>query len=449
MRRGQYMILSLLLVAAIVSGSLTACSKSPVGTDTSGSDRKIQYMMLMFSNKHIDEIKDYLPEMKQLYGQIDPESDRMYSFGVVGPMLLTQSIEQMQHVINTGFDYAEKYDIPVYFQLDDVTNYSKYYGSDAETKFYEHPEMCEWVQFPTEGEDWGGQNDYGKLPAFWFNWGIWMRSPAFPNLASPEFKALIAGNLQKGVLEPLKRRYEKLKSENKAYLFAGMAIGWETHIPDYSDNNTMLGLDKNNPPSDTITGETMEQWEYTQYGYAALHTLGYNQEKLDAEASRNGKSTQEYTKTLLYGVIHDFSEFMAKQAFNSGLPRHKIFTHMVSLSTSLIVQSTFNPPTWCAVNLYSIPGFTMSPVTCPYDMPALKEDILTADPVMDNFGCVEGYAAGLKDEEKAYEYLQDMFSNGALIVAVFSYADQGTRLFHFSRSPEFGYNMAVVKWLNE
>ncbi|MHB1454673.1 MAG: hypothetical protein ACYCYM_12080 [Saccharofermentanales bacterium] len=449
MKHRQYWTLSLLLLAAIVSGNLISCTKMPEGTDVPGSDRKIQYMMFMFSNKHIDEIEDYLPEMKQLYGEIDPESDRMYSFGVVGPMLLTQSIEQMQQVINTGFDYALTYDIPVYFQLDDVTNYSKYYGSGAETRFYEHPEMCEWIQFPEKGEKWGGQNDYGKLPAFWFNWGIWMRSPAFPNLASPEFKALIADNLQKGVLEPIHKRYEELQRKGKTHLFAGMAIGWETHIPDYSDNNTILGLDKTNPPSDTITGETMEQWEYAQYGYAALHTLGYDQGKLEAEATRNGKSAQAYMKTLLYDVIHDFSEFMAKQAFDSGLPRHKIFTHMVSLSTSLIVQSTFNPPTWCAVNPYSTPGFTMSPVTCPYDMPTLKDDILSADPAMNNFGCVEGYAAGLKDEEKADEYLHDMFSNGALMVAVFSYADQGTRLFHFSRSPDFGFNKSVVKWLNQ
>lgn len=442
-------IVRVLVTALILSAVifLISCSRPDESGSHQKEDKKIQYMMFMFSNKRYDEIEDYLPEMKRLYGSIEPSSDRMYAFGLPGPMLLTQSAVEMQKEINTGFDYAEKYNIPVYFQLDDVTNYTTYYGDGAAVKFYEHPGMCEWISFPKKGETWGGEGDYGKLPRFWFNWGVWMQSPAFPNLASPEFKALIADNMQKGVLAPLVERYNRLKRRGKGYLFAGVAIGWETHIPDYSRDNMILDTDPSNPPSDIITGDTMEKWEYGQYGYAALHTLGYNQQKLDNEAKQKNRSPNSYMKTLLYGVIHDFSEFMAKQAYDAGIPRNKLFTHMVSFSTTLVTNTTFAPPTWCAVNKYSTPGFTMNPVTCPYDIDTLKAEIEKADPSMGNFGCVEGYATGLEDEDKASDYLKEMFSNGALIVAVFSYADEGTRQFRFERTPDFGFNIAVNKWL--
>ncbi len=442
MSSGRKAAAAFLILTCLLLQTAVSCGKQPAD-----EEEPIRYLMFMFTNKHVDEIEGYLPEMKQLYGEIDPKSKRMYAFGVVGPMLITQSIDQMRHTIDTGFDYAEKYDIPVYFQLDDITNYTTYFGGDAAVKFYEHPDMCEWVTFPEKDEIWGGQKAYGKLPAFWFNWGVWLRSPAFPNLASPEFMKLLSDSLQKGVLEPLNKRLSKLRKEGKAYLFAGLSSGWETHIPDYSENNNLIGLDPGDPPSDIITGDSMQPWEFTQYGYAALHSLGYDQVKLDTEAKQNNTSVSAYTRRLLYQVIHDFAENVSKRIFESGIPRMKIFTHMVSLSTSRITQSTFDPPTWCAVNPYSVPGFTMNPVTCPYDLDVLKSEIHDADPNMPYFGCVEGYATGLTEEKDAREYLDRMFSSGALVVAVFSYADMGTRLFYFSRSPDFGFNRAAVAWL--
>lgn len=428
---------------------MAACNKDSAKRQSKeeNESKKKQYIMFMFTNKHYEEVEGYLPEMKQLYGEINPQSDRMYAFGLVGPMLLTQSIEQMQAEIHSGFDYAEKYNIPVYFQLDDVTNNSKHYGSDAAVKFYEHPEMCEWTMFPEAGETYGGEKKYGKLPRYWFNWSVWMSSPAFPCLESPDFRSLISENMKKGVLEPLMERYEALKKAGKEYLFAGMAIGWETHIPDNSPQNGILRFDPANPPKNIVTGEIMEEWEMNQYGYAALHYRGYNQEKLEKEAKEKGKSVRGYMNSILYDVIHDFSEFMAKQAYDAGVPRQKIFTHMVSLSTARVTETTFAPPTWSAVNSYSTPGFTMSPVTCPYDINTLQQEIQKADPEMKSFACTEGYASGLEDEEKATAYFNEMFSNGAVLVAAFGYTDMGSRLFEFKRTPDFGYNKAVIQWL--
>ena len=133
----------------ILLATITSCQKAKTVINT--GEEKMQYMMFMFTNKSYATIEDYLPEMKQLYGDMSIAKKKMYAFGVVGPMVLTQSIEEMQTEVNTCFDYAEKYQIPVYFQMDDLTNYSTAFGSGAEKKFYEDPLMCEWTKFPEAG----------------------------------------------------------------------------------------------------------------------------------------------------------------------------------------------------------------------------------------------------------------------------------------------------------
>ena len=234
------------------SSSLTNSSREEVSSTAAENpikdDMIRKYVTLFFTNKRHEEVAAYLPEMEYLHGKIDENSDRMYAFGVVGPMLLTQSIEEMQEEVNACFDYAEEYGIPVYFQLDDINNYTSYFGSGAAEKFWENPEMCEWIAFPEEGEKYGGERKYGGLPRFWYNWGVWRSTKATPNLASPAFRALVTDNLKRGVLDPLMKRYNKLVSEGKGYLFAGLAVGWETHIPDYSSYNTFLGISAANLP---------------------------------------------------------------------------------------------------------------------------------------------------------------------------------------------------------
>ena len=403
-----------------------------------------RYIVLMYTNKVYQEIECYLPEMKYLYGENDPESGRMYGFGVPGPMLLTQSVEEMKEQVGACLDMAEKENIPVYFQVDDVNNYTTQFGGNAEVKFYEDPEMCEWIAFPKEGESYGGEMQYGELPQYWFNWGNWRKAKAFPNLASDKLKNYVVQQLKEGVLEPLASRLKQWEKEGREYLLAGLCLGWETHIPDYSDDNPLLKIDKNSPP---YHGREMYGWEMAPYGYSALYSLGYDQERLDKEAGEQGISADELRKELLYQVIHDYSELLCKTAWEAGIPREKIFTHTVSYASYCGVENTFTPPIWCAVNDYSIPGYTMSPVTCRYDLKVMKEQIAAADPDMQWFANAEGYAAGVNEEADADAYFQELFDNGAIVVTAFGYADPPTRYFTFKRTPEFGYNIAVNKWL--
>ena len=377
----------------------------------------------------------FVGELPYLFGPINKGSQYKYAFGLVGPMLLTQSVRQMQNEVNTAFDIAERNNVPVYFQLDDCNNYTTQFGGGANPKFYENSDWSEWVAFPKDTESWGGES-YGRLPYFWYNWGSWAHADAFPCYESPGFRKFVISQLQNGVLNPLVKRYQKLVSEGKEYLFAGMAIGWETHIPDYSLNNTILNVNLQNLPVTVV--DTMKQWEAAEYGYNSLYLKGY----------------KTYNLQALDTVIHDYSELLAKTAYEAGIPKQKIFTHMVGfISSNSNLHTTFAPPIWAAVNQYSIPGFTLSPVTCPYNLDTLVTYIKKTDSSQNYFACAEGYSRGVDQSiSQAYNYFNSMFSHGAAFVSVLGWGMEGIppsySAFVISHSPSNPFVIAAKTWMN-
>lgn len=418
----------------------------PVINDPFPSELEDRYIVFFLTNTSIDQAdrlntgKDadtrftFVGEIPQIFGAIQENSPYKYAFGLPGPMLLTQSIEEMRYQINKAFDIAEKYNVPVYFQLDDCDNYTPEFGNGADPKFYKNPNWCEWTSFPADGEQWGGESN-GRLPYFWYNWGQWMRAEAFPCFQSPGFREFVVNQLKEGVLKPLNEKYKKLVSEGREYLFAGMAIGWETHIPDYSTNNTILNVRANNLPINVLKGDKMKIWEATEYGYNSLNILG----------------KKEYDRQTLYNVIHDYSELLAKTAFESGIPKHKIFTHTVGFMSHFTnLQTTFAPPIWCAVNEYSIPGFTLNPITCKYNLNTLTSEIANADPSQKFFACAEGYSCGVDGSfYQADEYFKSMFGNGAALITVFGWGrEPSSSAYAVSHNKKNPFVLAAKKWLD-
>lgn len=423
---------------------LIACGKRNSGIESQPEDR---YIVFFLTNTSIDQAvggntgKDanssynFISELPHLFGSMSESRRFKYAFGLPGPMLLTQSVSEMQVQVNKAFDAAEKYNVPVYFQLDDCNNYTTQFGNGGSPKFYDNPDWVEWISFPQAGEKWGGQSK-GRAPYYWFNWGNWMHAEAFPSFQSPGFRDFVVDRLKNGVLNPVNKRYQKLKDEGRAYLFAGLAVGWETHIPDYSSSNTILSVNPNSLPINVLKGDQMQLWEASKYGYNSLSILGKD----------------EYDLNTLYKVIHDYSELLSKTAFESGIPRNKIFTHTVGLmSANPDLKTTFAPPIWVAVNEYSIPGFTMSPVSCPYDIGTLKSEIQKADPKQENFVNAEGYSIGVDNNfEQADEYFNSMFGNGALMVTVYGWGrEPATSAFAVSHSENSPFVRAAKKWLGK
>lgn len=393
-----------------------------------------QYVVFMVTNVHYLNLEPYVKQMVELHGEIDPDSKRMYAFGVVGPMCLTQSVEQMNEEVNHVFLLAEKYNVPVYFQMDDCTNYSTYFGDGATTdengnKFYNDPEMCEWIAFPKENEEWGGQS-YGMLPRWHCDWsGVpFATAGGFPCFNSQKYLNWYSNQVKNGFILPLVKNYTRLKSQGKAYLFAGINTGWETQIPDYSGSDYA----------------SMEDFEHAQYGMHALHNMGYNEESLKKEAYKNLMSVEDYTKQLLYGVLADYIEFTCKLFYDAGIERHKIISHIVSLSSYTEEYSTMRPPTWVCINDYCTPGWTMSPKTCPYDLDILYMQL--AQNGRNEYANAEGYAH-YDDVETCRAYFEESLLGNAKLITVYGY-DQETGTYGYVKNENFYFVKVVKEWLS-
>jgi hypothetical protein len=418
-------------------GDVASLTVKDVKTDVSsiavnGNTKK--YIMFQMSNTPYDNLEAQLKKLQKTYGPHNFESDTLYAFGMCGPMLLTQSPQEMTDAINLGFDLALQYNIPVYFQIDDVTNYTDMFGSGAE-KWYEDDDNVEKYGF---GED-------ALRAKYWFNWGNWRTTPATACFNSPKFVAFIKQQIAEGIAPALTERYNELKALGKEYLFAGTAVGWETQIPDYTP--VYQGFTVEDPPVDQ-NGIAMTEAEMGQTGYRALENLGYTDESLTAEATKRGIEKADLIREILTQVQTDYTTMIAKAVNDMGIPRTKIFTHIVGIRSAYPeAKTTQYPEISTAVNEYSTPGFTMNKVTCPYDIAVLKEDIQKVDPAQDYFINAEGYAAGVKASyEESKAYFDDLFGNGALLVSVFGYTDSEDSVFGLPKNSDDPFNLAVLDY---
>lgn len=373
--------------------------------------------------------------MKTLYGENDPDNEVLYAMGVCGPLLLTDSPDVIAEKTENAFRLAEKYNIPVWFQMDDVNNqYYAYTGPDCMTcdRWYENPENVEKLGF---GD--------APLAPYWFNWGSWMSTPAMPCFNSPGFVSFVQSQLENGFLPVLQKWLDYFEKTNRSYLFAGVSVGWETRIPDYTEI-----------PSGTRdqNGREITEAERKMTGYRALENMGYTVEKLTAEAKEKGISPQRLRFHLLSGVVHDYAEMIAKEIYDIGVQRSKIFTHFVIDTNLFTTDKNFSynaPPVSSAVNAYSTPGFTNNSNTTLKRLGTLKAKISLADPEQSYYGIVEGYAAGLNQTEKeTLRYFNRLFDSGALVVAVYGIHDTSGSIYEVPKTADAPFNAAIHKLLH-
>ena len=391
-------------------------------------DSEIQHRYIIFQDT---DSEGGIAILKNLYGENNPENEILYAMGVCGPLLLTDSAEKIAQKTETAFQLAVKHNVPVWFQFDDINNQYYYYGGanyPTCEKWYENPENVEKLGF---GED-------APLARYWFNWGKWATTPAMPCFNSPDFVSFIKSQLENGFLPVLEKWLNVLKAENKEYLFAGVSVGWETRMPDYS------GI-----PEDTVdqNGSKITEEERKMTGYRALENLGYNEEKLIAEAKKQHISYERLRFNLISQVVHDYSEMISKEIYDIGVEKTKIFTHYV-IDTSIITTDkklSYNAPyVSAAVNDYSTPGFTNSSDTSLKKLGTLKRKIAEADSEQQFYGIVEGYAAGLNETKKdTLKYFNRLFDSGALVVGVYGIYDPVGSIFEVPKTADAPFTQAV------
>lgn len=440
------------LLSVLTFGTMAILAES-----ARGESRQIDYFVLEGGGPDQGPGPDMdanMAALKRKLGPINPNSSRMYAYGVQQIRILSRSAAVIRDEVNKALDAAEQTGIPIWLHIDPLYAW----GADGEAspeeappvKFWEHPEMREWIEFPKDG----------KLPTYiprlWFNWGPWCSPiPASPAIGAPKFIEFARNQLREGVLDPLKARLAVWKEDSKEYLFAGINIGWETYIPDY-DETWLRNMSRNGTvPIKASYPKSVEGLEIdqaltgTQLGYASLYWRGWNEERVVAAAQEEGISRDEKFRQLCYESIHDYMESLSRECAEAGLAPHQIYTHIVALAT-VQEATTWKPPIWTAVNPYSTPGFTMdNKGGAKYDLEKLKNEIAQAPGSRGgDFGLVETYFSLGKnvyvtDADSYKAEIDELFTNGARVKVIYA-------AFPFSatRAPEAAFT-AVKDWLKE
>lgn len=416
-------------IFAVITAFLSVLlAETPLaGTLVDGSKIEHKYIIIQDA-----DYESTISLIKELYGETNPENEVMYAMGVCGPLLLTDSCEVIAEKTEKVFQLAVKHNIPVWFQIDDVNNQYYAYGGESYAtadKWYENPENAEKMGF---GED-------APLAPYWFNWGSWKKTPAMPCLNSESFVAFIKSQLQNGFLPVLKKWMNTLKELDREYLFAGVSVGWETRIPDYTEI-----------PEGTVdqNGVEITKEERGMTGYRALENLGYKDEaSIEAEAKIQHISAEHLRYNLLSQVVHDYSEMICREIYNIGIEKTKIFTHLV-IDTRVIENgkniSCNSPLVSAAVNDYSTPGFTNNYNVSLKRLGTLKTKIAKADATQQHYGIVEGYAMGLNESKKdTVKYFNRLFSSGAIVVAVYGIQDNSDSVFAVPKTADAPFSQAV------
>jgi len=385
-----------------------------------------------------DEVRICVEEIRGEFGRQPPGKERYVGFSEVLFPTLNVKPEELKSRVIFALDLAERNDVPVFFHLDDEHFWFR------SPELWQNPVMVEWSAFPKPGETHGP-----IVPRYWLDWGGPPNVfPApFPCFQSPAFRAEMGKRL-KTIAEPIAQRLKDWRKQGKEYLFAGVASGNETRIPDYRHGYTSYvgnpeeaqGIDTTQTPDKMVR---MGQDEIAPLGYHSLYARGYDQQSIERLAQERGQSEDQIVLELLDKVAHDYAEFQAKALNEAGIPKERIYTHFTSTNrpsqaeiTKILLKyrqpgslggsCNLAPPMEAAVNGYSRPGFTIVHDAVNLKDLAAQLSQLHAAQEGRAWAAVESYVTtgqpGLPQTEQQYEeYLGGLLSHGAKVVNVYGW----------------------------
>lgn len=329
-----------------------------------------------------------------------PESPRQIAFGLVLYALNTP-VPQLVAQTEQALDTAERTGYPVLIHLDDW-NYPAP-SSD--------PAIVEWSAFPAEGETHGP-----VVRRRWINWGSWFTVEAPPNYESPAFRADVAARYR-AVAETVAARLARWQGEGRAYLLAGLVVGWESGyytMPDFRPG-----------PRPTAGDESLGDDEILRSGYAALTARGHAAASVRARAETEGKSETRVLHELMVGVVRDYTAFLAGACRAAGVPRERIYTHYTGLGSMpeeriepILREDGRNMPLTAAVNEESRPGIT---ATLPWgDVEGAARAFREAGRM--EWGAVEvEFTDVTRSEPAAAAYLDALTASGARVICIYGW----------------------------
>lgn len=297
---------------------------------------------------------------------------------VVGPLCLDHTDGQLRDIVDAGFEIAASLDIAIGFHIDDAKFWFR------RSDLWNQPENV-------EASDWEGTLNTGQ----YLNWGeAWKLAP------QACFNAQSVMQEANRVAQVIAGRLTCPRPGNR---LAAVFAGWETAIgPDYE------------------TGRAL--------GYRALANLGFSRDNPPASIPEEIES-----------IVRDWIDVWAGTLALAGVPREKIFSHVVPgvvpFETALIANG--------------LPGFTM------YNGTAAQAEVLR---MLAESGHAGGWAvaegADVNIEAALWRpgddpdaYLNELFAHGASVVNIFGWGIGGLKN-PFRRAAESEEAIAAYRrWL--
>lgn len=228
---------------------------------------------------------------------------------------------RIQAVVRDAFRVARARNIAVHFSIE------THYLWETRRDLWQDKSNIEWI-------DWDGT----PAPHRYLDWGTPMKLAPHMCYSCPKIRAEVTRLVSKVVAPAIRDGM----AEVSAGLFAGVTVGSEPSLDDYTD------VDRINPKlADLMERDRAAK---TRLGYNALTHAGY---------SKNNPPKDFHQ--ALAKINQEFIAFWAKNFVDAGIPKNRLYTHVAAAAHGTPMERFLNAPIWVAFNEYSRPGFTTYP----------------------------------------------------------------------------------------
>ncbi len=264
-------------------------------------------------------------ELAERVGVKGDGKTRLLGFGL--PIATYELEKQLPRLIRSAFTAAHAHDMAVMLHF------------DLHLAWKSRPDLWNWFdphrpgynpnnKFNVEWHGWDGPPN----KVHYLNHGVLERLPPNMCFTSKRMRAEVT-RLVSSVIGPvLREEVARLKAEGKEALFAGVLVGSEPSIDDYSSPNSDL---KRMMKEDDAPAKPL--------GYRALLDRGFS-----------AANPPEDFRKALAAVIQETVAFWCEQFVAAGIPAEQLYPHVAAPAPIEVM----NAPIWTAFNKCSRPGWT-------------------------------------------------------------------------------------------
>jgi hypothetical protein len=291
---------------------------TPANSKVTATSEKPKYLIFWHSPEKAGELAERV-------GIKGDGKSRLLGFGL--PIATYEFEEQLPVLIRRAFAAAREHDMAVMLHF------------DFHTRWKSRPDLWNWFDpdkpgynpdnnYNVEWHGWDGPPNKAR----YLNWGVLERLPPNMCFTSKRTRAEVTRIVSKVIGPVLREEIAKLKAEGKEALFAGVLVGAETGIDDYSKPNPEVM--KMMKEDGVLAGPL---------GYRALLDRGFSADHPPADF-----------RQALAKIVQETIAFWCEQFVDAGIPAEKLYPHVVAPAPI----EAMNAPIWTAFNKYSRPGWT-------------------------------------------------------------------------------------------